>query len=269
TKASAIQARLELATGDVKVEQGSGSERGTSGMALLTEAKVNTGKGARALVRLPDGSTVFLRGDSDIQLDDGQLSLTKGEYWLNSPPTDRKALIHQVGDVSVSAVDSGLSVKLTDAAAVIYVARGMAIVTGKGGRVQVNAGEQATVSGADAPRVAPLAFWDDWTGGMADFAAGKGIPGAGTGTIYGVDEGAMAGSSTRKLEIAKQAVRAVVRGGLSETEVDQTFFNPGARDVEGWYWFTLPSRASVTGFAVETNGALIEGEFQEKKEASR
>lgn len=269
TAASAIEARLELATGDVKVEQGGGTERGTSGMALLTEAKVNTGKGARALVRLPDGSTVFLRGDSDIKLDAGQLGLNKGEYWLNSPPTDRKALVHQVGDVSVSAVDSGLSVKLTDAAAVIYVARGMAIVTGKGGRVEVNAGEQATVSGADAPRVAPLAFWDDWTGGMADFAAGKGIPGAGTGTIYGVDEGAMAGSSTRKLEIAKQAVRAVVRGGLSETEVDQTFFNPGARDVEGWYWFTLPSRASVTGFAVETNGALIEGEFQEKKEASR
>lgn len=269
TKASAIQARLELATGDVKVEQGSGSERGTSGMALLTEAKVNTGKGARALVRLPDGSTVFLRGDSDIQLDDGQLSLTKGEYWLNAPPTDRKALIHQVGDVSVSAVDSGLSVKLTDAAAVIYVARGMAIVTGKGGRVEVNAGEQATVSGADAPRVAPLAFWNDWTGGMADFAAGKGTPGAGTGTIYGVDDGAEPGSSARKLEIAKQAVRAVVRGGLSETEVDQTFFNPGSRDVEGWYWFTLPSRASVTGFAVETNGVLIEGEFQEKKEASR
>ncbi|MCB9606722.1 MAG: VWA domain-containing protein [Polyangiaceae bacterium] len=269
TAAAPIQARLELATGDVKVSQAGAEERGSSGMALLSQAKVVTGKGARALVRLPDGSSMFLRGDSDVTLDDGQLTLGKGEYWLNAPPTDRSALVHQVGDVSVSAVDSGLSVKLQDSAAVVYVARGMAIVTGKGGRVEVNAGEQATVKGADAPRVAPLAFWDDWTGGMADFAAGGSIPGAGTGTIYGVDDGAAPGSTTRKLEIAKQAVRAVVRNGLSETEVDQTFFNPGSRDVEGWYWFTLPSGASVTGFAVETNGVLIEGEFQEKKEAAQ
>lgn len=267
--AAPIQARLELATGDVKIEQGGAEERGSSGMALLSQAKVVTGKGARALVRLPDGSSMFLRGDSDVTLSEGQISLGKGEYWLNAPPTDRKALVHAVGDVSVSAVDSGLSVKLKDSAAVIYVARGMAIVTGKGGRVEVNAGEQATVKGADAPRVAPLAFWDDWTGGMADFAAGGSIPGAGTGTIYGVDDGAAPGSATRKLEIAKQAVRAVVRNGLSETEVDQTFFNPGSRDVEGWYWFTLPNGASVTGFAVETDGVLVEGEFQEKKEAAK
>ncbi|MEZ4372690.1 MAG: VIT domain-containing protein [Polyangiaceae bacterium] len=268
TAAAPIQARLELATGDVKIDQGGAQERGSSGMALLRQAKVVTGKGARALVRLPDGSSMFLRGDSDVTLNDGQITLGKGEYWLNAPPTDRTALVHQVGDVSVSAVDSGLSVKLQDSAAVVYVARGMAIVTGKGGRVEVNAGEQATIKGADAPRVAPLAFWDDWTGGMADFAAGS-IPGAGTGTIYGVDDGAAPGSTTRKLEIAKQAVRAVVRNGLSETEVDQTFFNPGSRDVEGWYWFTLPSGASVTGFAVETDGVLVEGEFQEKKEAAQ
>lgn len=269
TAAAPIQARLELATGDVKIEQGGAEERGSSGMALLSQSKVITGKGARALVRLPDGSSMFLRGESDVTLNDGQITLGTGEYWLNAPPTDRAALVHQVGDVSVSAVDSGLSVKLQDSAAVVYVARGMAIVTGKGGRVEVNAGEQATVKGADAPRVAPLAFWDDWTGGMADFAAGGSIPGAGTGTIYGVDDGAAPGSATRKLEIAKQAVRAVVRNGLSETEVDQTFFNPGSRDVEGWYWFTLPSGASVTGFAVETDGVLVEGEFQEKKEAAQ
>ncbi len=269
TTAAPIQARLELATGDVKIEQAGAEERGSSGMALLSESKVVTGKGARALVRLPDGSTMFLRGDSDVKLSDGQITLGKGEYWLNAPPTDRTALVHQVGDVSVSAVDSGLSVKLADSAAVIYVARGMAIVTGKGGRVEVNAGEQASVKGADAPRVAPLAFWDDWTGGMAEFAAGGSIPGAGTGTIYGVDDGAAPGSATRKLEISKQAVRAVVRNGLSETEVDQTFFNPGSRDVEGWYWFTLPNGASVTGFSVETDGVLVEGEFQEKKEAAQ
>ena len=59
-----------------------------------------------------------------------------------------------------------------------------------------------------------------------------------------------------------------MREGLSETEVDQTFFNPGERPVEGWYWFTVPERATITGFAVETDGVLVEGEFIEKKEAA-
>jgi Ca-activated chloride channel family protein len=53
-----------------------------------------------------------------------------------------------------------------------------------------------------------------------------------------------------------------------ETEVDQTFGNPGGREVEGWYWFTVPERAVVTSFAVETDGSLIEGEVIEKHEAA-
>jgi Ca-activated chloride channel family protein len=63
-------------------------------------------------------------------------------------------------------------------------------------------------------------------------------------------------------------VRAVIRDGLAETEVDQTFSNPGGRQVEGWYWFTLPARAIVTSFALETNGVLVEGEVIEKREAA-
>ncbi|MBX3182475.1 MAG: FecR domain-containing protein [Polyangiaceae bacterium] len=264
--APAIQARLELSSGDVRVDRGRGEERGTNGMALLSDASLTTGAGARALVRLPDGATVFLRGDSQVKLGDGQVDLARGEYWLSAPPSDRRALTHQLGEVSVSAAEAGVSLRRDGELTVVYVAAGMATVTSPGGRVEVNAGEQATVKGASAPEVAPLGFWDDWTGGMADYA-GKGRAGVGGGTIYGVDVGAPLGSQARKLEISKQAVRAVVRGGLAETEVDQTFFNPGGRDVEGWYWFTLPASASVTGFAVETDGSLVEGEFQERREA--
>jgi Ca-activated chloride channel family protein len=154
------------------------------------------------------------------------------------------------------------------ARAVVYVARGTASVTAKGGRVEVKAGEQATIHGDQAPKTAPVALWDDWTGGMADLDAGGRLGGAGSGTLYGVDEGAPRGSVAQKLELSRQAVRAVVRDGLSETEVDQTFFNPGERAVEGWYWFTVPERASVTGFALETNGTLVEGELIESKEAT-
>ncbi len=267
-EAPAIQARLELAAGDVSLDMGKGAQHAVSGTPLLANAKLSTGKGARALVRLPDGSTIFLRDESVVKLGADSVTLDKGEYWLDAPPNDRKPLVHRVGDVAVSAADAGLSIKQSAGATVVYVARGMAIVTSKGGRVEVNAGEQATVKGAAAPKVAALSFWDDWTGGMADYRSGNGIPGAGSGTIYGVDTGAPRGHQARRLEISRQVVKAVVRDGLAETEVDQTFFNPGERDVEGWYWFTVPSHASVTGFAVETNGVLVNGEFTERHQAA-
>lgn len=265
-KAPPIQARLELAAGEVRIDSGQGEVRAISGTALLSDAKVRTAKGARALIRMPDGSVVFMRGDSALELHEASVGLERGEYWLDAPPTERTPLVHQLGDVTVSAADAGLSIRRQGETRVVYVARGMATLSSKGGRVEVNAGEQASVSGGEAPRVAPLAFWDDWTGGMADAKAGS-LLGAGAGTIYGVDEGAPAGSVSRRLEISKQAVHAVVREGLSETEVDQTFFNPSERPVEGWYWFTVPERASITGFAVETDGILVDGEFTESKEA--
>ena len=264
----AISARLELAAGEVSLVRGDKRDRGVSGMALRVGTKVETSAGARALIRMPDGSSAFLRGDSAVILEPTAVVLDKGEYWLDVPPVERDALVHRIGKTSVTAAEAGLSIKRTGEGAVIYVASGMAVLSAEGGRVEVKAGEQATVKGGEAPAIAAVAFWDDWTGGMAD-RQGAGLSlGAGSGTIYGVDVGAPPGSEAQPLQIKQQAVRAILRDGLSETEVDQTFFNPGPRPVEGWYWFVIPPGASVTGFAVETDGNLVEGEVIERREAA-
>ncbi|HHH28463.1 MAG TPA: hypothetical protein ENK57_08975, partial [Polyangiaceae bacterium] len=264
-----IQARLELAAGEVTVSAGDRSEPAVSGMALRGGSTVKTAAGSRALVRLPDGATTFLRGGTAMALAGGTVSLLEGEYWLDVPPLERASLEHRIGETSVSATDAGLSLRVDGDRAVIYVARGMAIITSSGGRVEVNAGEQASVKGDEAPGVEPVAFWDDWTGGMADFDASTAIPGAGTGTIYGVDAGAPPGTPAQPLQIKRQSVHATLRDGLSETRVDQTFFNPSGRPVEGWYWFVIPEGASVSGFALETNGQLVEGEFIERQQAAQ
>ena len=266
-KAKAIQARLELSAGNVELDSGKGYVLAVSGTPLLSGAKLKTSKGARALVRLPDGSRLFLRGGSELSLPAGRVELASGEYFLDAPPSDRKPLAHVLGQVKVTAEQAGASIRRQGDKVMVYVARGMATISAQGGRAEVKAGQEATTTQTGSPKVAALAFWDDWTGGMADFAAGKGIPGAGSGSIYGVDVGALAGSRARALVISKQSVKATIRDGISETRVDQTFFNPSERDVEGWYWFMLPKGASVTGFALETNGVLVEGEFNERKQA--
>ncbi|RLB62547.1 MAG: hypothetical protein DRI90_08830, partial [Deltaproteobacteria bacterium] len=268
-RAAAIQARLELAAGEVWVDQGAGEEPAISQTPLLTSAKVRTGAGARALVRLPDGSAAFLRGGTSLALGDEAVALAGGEYWLDAPAIERNALVHRLGDVGVAAVDAGLSMKRDGDTVAVYVARGLAVLTGPGGRVEVHAGELATVKGATAPKVEPLAFWDDWTGGMADFGGSVATIASGNGEIFATDRGGPKGKPAQRLQLKSQSVRAVIRNGLSETEVDQTFFNPGPRPVEGWYWFSVPEGASVTSFAVETNGQLVEGEFIERKEAAK
>ncbi|MGH7284336.1 MAG: VIT domain-containing protein, partial [Polyangiaceae bacterium] len=75
-------------------------------------------------------------------------------------------------------------------------------------------------------------------------------------------------AAAQKLCIAKHAGHAVVRDGEAETEVDQTFSNPNGQAIEGWYWFTVPTSATISSFALETNGVLVEGEVVEKHEAA-
>lgn len=267
--ADALGARLELAAGEVSVDEGDGVHRAFSGSALLTGARIEATAGARALLRLSDGAAVFMRGGTKLKLDGNAIALETGEVWIDAPPTDRKPGIHRLGEIEVTATDAGFSLKQSGDAknptATVYVARGLAVVTSPGGRVEIQAGEQATVSGKAQPAVAPVAFWSDWTGGMGDHPASTSLSGA--GTLYGIEQGVY-GAPAKALEISRQSVRAVIRSGFAETEVDQTFLNPGDRPVEGWYWFTVPEGASVTGFALETNGQLVEGELIERREAA-
>lgn len=274
TRTSSIEARLELASGDVTLKQ-SASDTGRdtaaltviSGIPLPTGAELATGKGARALVRLSDGSAIFLRNETQIALKPTGIDLAQGEVWLDAPPSEKGGLVHRLGDVTLSATEAGLSLRRAGADVTVYVTRGLAVVTAPGGRIEVNAGEQATITGSAPPKVASLAYWEDWTGGMGDHPSITG-EGSGSGRIYGIDRNAPTGTPARTLEISRQAVRAVIRDGLAETEVDQTFGNPGGREVEGWYWFSVPERAVVTSFAVETDGNLIEGEVIERQEAA-
>ncbi len=265
-RAGVVDARLELAAGEVRLSDGERNTTLISGVALPQGAEVSTGSGARALVRLADGSSLFLRSDTKVKLLPEGADLLSGEVWLDAPPSERSAMQHKAGAATVSAADAGLSITNTGGETRVVVTRGLAVVTSPGGRVEVNAGEQVEIKGSDKPNVKPVVFWDDWTGGMGD---GRPLAGnaSGAGRIYGVSPTDM-GAKAKLLEISRQSVRAVIRDGLAETEVDQTFGNPGGGVLEGWYWFSVPERAIVTSFAVETDGMLVEGEVTERKEAA-
>ncbi|MEZ4453698.1 MAG: VIT domain-containing protein [Nannocystaceae bacterium] len=266
-----LGASLELAAGEVLLASADGAARPLlSKTPLPVGAELRTGAGARALARLGDGTRVFLRDQSRVRLDQG-VTLLEGQLWIEAPPLEegQDAAIHRVGDHTVALSDGGASLRIDGGDAEIYVAEGLAIVTSAGGRAEVKAGERAQIKGGGAPEVGPVAFWDDWTGGMGDRGGGGRLSGVGTGSLYAVDRSAPPGAPALPLTIQRQTVRIVVQDDLAETMVDQRFFNPSGQDVEGWYWFTVPEDALLVSFALETDGVLIEGEVVERKQAAQ
>ena len=265
--ARSLGARLDLAAGDVTVKDTAGDQKALSGTPLGTGATVSTAKGARALVRTGEGAGLFLRGETTLKLLDHGVDVASGEVWLEAPTGSGDALECNVGTSKISASDAGVSIKRDGNDLVVYVARGLAILTSPGGRVEISAGEQGVAKGDAKPVVSAVAFWQDWTGGMGDQKGARSTSSA-TGRLYGIDPSAPNGTPAKKLGIAKQSVHAVLREGIAETEVDQVFSNPGGSAIEGYYWFTIPEQATVTSFALETNGVLVEGEVVEKREAA-
>ncbi len=260
---------LELAAGEVLLVSGGKSERLLSGTPLPADAVVKTGAGARAMIRLSDGSRVFLRDETTVSLGAG-VGLESGQIWLEAPPLEegQEGVAHRIGETSVSLSDGGASLSRSGDSAQIYVAEGLAIVSASGGRAEVKAGEQANIAADGAPKVTPVAFWDDWTGGMGDRGGGGLRSGVGSGALYAVDRGGPPGAPALPLAIQRQTVKIAIEGDLAETLVDQRFFNPSSKPVEGWYWFTIPEGSQLVSFALETNGQLVEGEIVERKQAA-
>ncbi|MCA9698906.1 MAG: VWA domain-containing protein, partial [Myxococcales bacterium] len=265
-EAPALGASLELASGEVVLTTDDGEQALLSNTPLPIGAQLRTATGARALVRLGDGTRVFLRDDTSVVLDDG-LELVSGQAWVEAPPLERGAqgTAHTVGAVSVSISDGGASLTRDGDDVEIYVAEGLAIVSTASGRSEVDPGERARVSGSEAPVVEPVKFWDDWTGGMGDIGVVADGAWVGTGSLYAIDH--MAGATAQALSIQRQNVRVAIAEQIAETEVDQLFFNPAASDVEGYYWFTIPEDAMLVGFALEVDGELVEGEVVERRQA--
>src|SRR6185295_10051151 len=69
------------------------------------------------------------------------------------------------------------------------------------------------------------------------------------------------------LTLVKYDLRAAVHGALSLVEMEMTFRNPENRQMEGRFTYTLPPGSTISRFAKEVNGKLMEGEVVERLRA--
>jgi len=66
------------------------------------------------------------------------------------------------------------------------------------------------------------------------------------------------------LRLAKVKVEAQIRGQVAETRMTMTFHNPNDRQLAGDLYFPLPEGATVSGYALDIHGVMVDGVVVEK-----
>ncbi|MGC9328547.1 MAG: VIT and vWA domain-containing protein, partial [Candidatus Hinthialibacter sp.] len=71
------------------------------------------------------------------------------------------------------------------------------------------------------------------------------------------------------LPIRSHEVKIQIREQTAVTTIEQEFFNPHNRQVEGTYVLAIPERAGVSDFRMEMNGEPVQGELLDKDKAEK
>ncbi len=64
-----------------------------------------------------------------------------------------------------------------------------------------------------------------------------------------------------EIEVRKHSVEVNINRAVAVTRVEQEFFNPGGRDLEGDYLFPVPAGAAIEKFEMIANGKRLEAEL--------
>lgn len=225
----------------------------------------NSGVGPREVVlrdgskvTLDEGAVVVERAPRDMQLVRGQAVFEVMSTGRDSPVAVRSAR----GRADVIA-PAKFWMRAGDTSAEVVVARGevhLGALLG-GGTTLVRAGQEGSVEGTDAPRTEAAPRMSHFF----DFARTSEVP-----EISGVEASASRPRGTltardprwggeQPLLIRAFDVDVVVEDGFARTTVDQTYFNPRERQLEGTYTLPMPRGAAISRLAMYVDGTLMEG----------
>ncbi len=66
------------------------------------------------------------------------------------------------------------------------------------------------------------------------------------------------------IQLSKLSVDARIFGYMTETSLTMTFYNPNSRQLAGDLYFPLPEGATVSGYALDISGRMVDGSVVEK-----
>lgn len=235
-----------------------GEERAMAGQ------KIQVAERAQALLHHDVGARILIDGGSEVQVTEQGVQLSKGRLWVDARSGGRIEIT--VGDQTLLSQAAGFEVTSTAGSARLSVVRGEVAYVGTG-RGVVRAGEQLSMGGG-APKLAPVALWEDWTGGLAwpDPRVQGGAPGLGE---VGARKPGSLGEARFPLSLHRLEVRVRIEDDLAITTVEETFFNPADSTLEGIFRVRLPDDAILSRFAIDRHGRYVDGYVKERETARR
>jgi ferric-dicitrate binding protein FerR (iron transport regulator) len=212
------------------------------------------------LVTLRDGSRATLDvGAVLIERNRGEVVLEAGRAVFDVA-ADRSPLAVVTTFGRATAQGTRFLVSKEADAARVAVARGEVALADSSQRSEaVHVGSEGVIRSGDAPRViAGRRISHEFA--FAEFAAAESAaaeaPKGGHGNLTARDPG---WRLPAKIDSRNFTLDVVVEAGFARTTVDQTFFNPTNRSLEGLYSFQVPHEATISRLAMYVDGTLMEG----------
>ncbi|MBL8743411.1 MAG: FecR domain-containing protein, partial [Myxococcales bacterium] len=187
------------------------------------------------------------------------ISLLRGQAVFDVITSGVEGASFDVQTVAGRAVASGsrFLVKTSAESAEVAVARGVVQVTARrGASAELHAGEESELSGEAPPQAKPaprVSYLFDFAR-KSEADALPGVPES-KSTLVGRDP---RWQKEAPLDLRDFAVDVHVEGGFARTTIDQTFFNPKPRQLEGVYSFPMPKGAAISRLAMYVDGTLME-----------
>ncbi len=221
---------------------------------------------------LADGSVAWLRSGASIEVLGRRQIRVTGEALLKVAEERRPFTVETAHGRAEARGEVLFRAEATKT--LIAVARGQAELLdregndGSDGRDHLRAGEQVTLGEGDAPTITAghrLTHLLGWAQPLfKDPAPSTGV--ARRGNLLARDPATMAWSTSEwPLPMRNLDVDVVIEDGVARTTLDQTFFNPTYRTLEGVYSFPLPSDAAISRLAMYVGGDLMEGGIVERQ----
>ncbi len=244
------------------------------GAEIPAGAEVRTDGRTRARIDLADGSQLVLDRSTNLTFD---LALPRAATLAQGAVVADVAHLDDVPNARVALPNGGVTVVGTkflltasDGRSTVRVTRGLVRLADQGGHeVEVKIGEEGVLAGG-APEVSPavdLANAVAWSELNGEVRTDPEAPIVGLGELRARRPG-QTNEQAQAVALRRHSVRVRIAGNMARTEVEETFRNDTANQLEGIYRFPLPPEAQIERLALDVNGQMEDGAFVDRARAS-
>jgi tetratricopeptide (TPR) repeat protein len=240
---------------------------------------VRTDGHTRVELRLGDGSDLVLDRSSELVLrkdEDRSARLLHGAVTADVSHIDGANARVAVPVGVVEVLGTKFTVHADDDRARVEVARGTVMLRdAQGHSEKVRSGEEGRIATGKqiavfpSPTLAEGFAWSDRVRRGKESARDE----AGPEPLRGLGElkARKPGQQDERdgaVKLTKHDVKVRIAGNVARTEIDESFQNETAEELEGIFRFPLPPDAQIERLALEVNGKLEEGAFVDKDKAA-